>query len=379
MANDWINQVGQILGVYVVAYYALRGIDRNISNVVQNLSLRITLSMLCSFYIYHTYPASLTRLDSAIITHCGYVFFSTLRLNVLVIYDDKITRQKRSLFDFIFEFLWLVYPISKEHKSELHLKLSFSNIIHMILTDLVPAVALSAVTFFVSLYFLMYCEVCLNDKHKVNMIADHYLHLVWYSLMYTFMLKATYCCIFTTTQSLVRVMTLNRYKFSEFSNYPLFSVSVREIWSKRFNYFVRSVLHQNVFMPLRESGYSATFAAFMAFFMSGVLHVYITWKQFGTGLVSTQWFFVLHGIITVCEGYVYGKRKRHELSMMEFMVRICITNVVFAMTLPFYIGLFVMQYPKIGQLTHEMYKDTFENEHVVMLMSYIPTMQCVYP
>eukprot|EP01083_Nonionella_stella_P079202 217119_1 len=375
-----IYQILQILFVYSAAYSVLQCIDKFIINHAQHLSLRMTLSLLCSLLIYNTYPEGLHRLDYAIVQHCTFIFFAILKLNILVFYNDKITRHNQTFSSFICNWLWIPYPIIKQ-KDTLHLQISLRNVFRMIITDLLPSMAFGMVGFVMSFYFLLYLELCLDDAQKVSIIADHYWYLTWYSFINMMQLLSILLFLSSLFTSLVRVFSFNRYTHIPFNNYPLLSVSMRETWSKRYNYWIRSILHQNVFKPLLDSGYSAAVAAFMTFVVSGLLHVFISSQFFRTAysLSSTLWFFVLHAVIIRLETYVYDTRKRNELSTVECIVRVCLTNAIFTMTLPFYIGLWVREYPELGLLIHQENAAMFDNENIIAMMNFLPKMQCVYP
>jgi len=216
--------------------------------------------------------------------------------------------------------------------------------------------------------------VCLDSKSNVNKIVNNYWYFTWYSFIASLQILCWFSSYSIFIKPIVRLFTLNKYTFITINNYPLLSVSVKEIWSKRYNHFVRGILHQNIFKPLIENGYSKQFAAFMTFFMSGVLHVYISWKQLGNGLIYTLCFFVLHGIICIAEMFVYGKKiKRRKLSNSEVVWRILITNFIFAFTLPLYVGLYVREYPEYGTIVKETIGE------YAFINNYLPSLQCVYP
>ena len=116
--------------------------------------------------------------------------------------------------------------------------------------------------------------------------------------------------------------------------------------------------------------------------MSGILHIFIVWKHLNDfkGMFTTFLFFVLHGIICIIESYVYPRNKLHkrdDLNWYVIIIRILITNAIFALTLPLYIGLYVGEYPEIGVVLTETYGDTLYNLDV--FTNYLPVLSCVYP
>eukprot|EP01083_Nonionella_stella_P078574 215110_1 len=370
----------QVSLLYITAYYFLMFIDHQISNHYQNLGSRISLCIGCVAIIYNLYPSH-ELLDTAAVGYCSCIFFGSLGLFFLVIYKDRQQRQERSLFEFVCHFLYVQFPISRVKDSSMHLQLSAYNIIHMILTDLVPNCSFCYVLWITGGYLILGFNTCLNDATKVEMIAGDYLYVVYYTVVFTIYVLIILLNIAIGFQTITRCLTLNRYEWIRYNNYPMLSISVKECWSKNYNYLPRCLLHQHVFTPLVERGYPYSFAALMCFVMSGLLHVYVQWKQVNYGLVSTFCFFVLHGVITIVETYVYGKRERNELSTIELVLRICVTNIIFALTLPLYLGLVINQYPKYGLIIDEQYQDTFKSQFVQSLMPYLPSLKpmCTYP
>jgi len=287
-----------------------------------------------------------------------------------------MTRQKTSFLEFIYYFLWLLFPINKNKNQQQHLKVSWSNIFKLIVTDLFPSLILCFVTLIINMYSIHYLSKCFDEPYKVQMVMDNYWYLVFYCCVSVTILLSSFSLYGALMQSLVRLFTLNRYQFIEYNNFALLSVSIKEFWSKRYNYFVRTMLHQNVFTPLINNGYSKYFAAFMSFIMSGLMHVFMVWKQLNNGIypiLCTIYFFCLHGIITMIEAEMYGKRKRNQLSKTEIVIRIIITNFVFALTLPIYMGLFIEIMPELNKVHSD------SKYHLDQIMSHLPTFECIYP
>ncbi len=133
-------------------------------------------------------------------------------------------------------------------------------------------------------------------------------------------------------------------------------------------------LHTNIFIPLMKYGYSASISGFITFFVSGILHVFISWKQLGTGLLSS---FILHGIIIIIEPYIYPRKRRNKLSLFEKFIRIIIVDVIFLLTLPLYIGLWVQAYPQFGKVYYSDFQFFFDITNSIEY--HIPKLTCVYP
>ena len=183
--------------------------------------------------------------------------------------------------------------------------------------------------------------------------------------------------------AIVSLLTLNYYKWLEFNNYPLISISIRELWSKRYNQLIRTILHETIFTPSIKYGASKSFAAFLSFFVSGLIHVFVAWKTFGKGLLSTICFFILHGLATIIESFIYGKKRsyknKNKLSVIEIAMRMYITFTFFVLTLPLYIGLFIGAYPEWGiNSTQDITpSDWFLDPRNIV--NYLPKYQCFYP
>eukprot|EP01084_Bolivina_argentea_P046357 85370_1 len=135
LTMSYLLIIPQIFYIYISCYFMLKSIDKYISHVSQNLCLRIGLSITATIAIYNTYENNNKKFDPTIVQKCGWIFFFALRLNYLLLYPDKLTRQTKTLSQFIFEFLWLLFPINKLD-DKYKLKLSIINIFRLIITTM---------------------------------------------------------------------------------------------------------------------------------------------------------------------------------------------------------------------------------------------------
>ncbi|CAF1139175.1 unnamed protein product [Rotaria sordida] len=112
---------------------------------------------------------------------------------------------------------------------------------------------------------------------------------------------------------LVRILTRDKYTVESFTNFPWFSLSLREIWDQRYNRIVDrpgrpsdlvgalvdTVLKESIFEPIRSELSSSTIAGLTTFLISSLLHVHIVVVSFHdlSYVFYTFIFFVLHGIV----------------------------------------------------------------------------------
>ena len=81
------------------------------------------------------------------------------------------------------------------------------------------------------------------------------------------------------------------------------------------------------------------------------------WKHLKTKIISTQCFSMLYGIIIIIESYFYDKmmENRNKFTFYVIVVKIMVTNVIFALTLPLYVGLYLQKFPQYGIIVSETY------------------------
>ena len=109
----------------------------------------------------------------------------------------------------------------------------------------------------------------------------------------------------------------------------------RELWGKRYNKLVNSLLRESVFEPLRtQAGWSPQAASFASFFVSGLLHMHVAYSAFRRKVVPSLAFFLLHGAACGLEDKI-GWRK------LPRPVGILLTQAFVIATAPLYASLFV--------------------------------------
>lgn len=113
----------------------------------------------------------------------------------------------------------------------------------------------------------------------------------------------------------VLVLSGGRWRVDSFNDWFVWSSSLHELWSRRYNSTMRHFFRATVFAPLRECGVRAGPAAMAVFVLSGVLHAYVAAAVFGRGQAGAFVFFVLAGAATAFERaaerwWVFSQRPR---------------------------------------------------------------------
>jgi hypothetical protein len=118
----------------------------------------------------------------------------------------------------------------------------------------------------------------------------------WIIMFFVSMMTISY--MLDTQMVLVRILTRNKYTLESYTNSPIFSLSLREFWGRRYNQIVNTVLKESVFQPIRLESSSSTIGGLTTFIISGLLHVHIVFVVFNdlSSLFLTFIFFLLHGI-----------------------------------------------------------------------------------
>ncbi|CAF0814924.1 unnamed protein product [Rotaria sordida] len=115
-------------------------------------------------------------------------------------------------------------------------------------------------------------------------------------MLYLFLITIPY--ILDIEMIFVRILARNKYTLESFTNFPIFSLSLREFWGRRCNRIVHKILKESIFEPIRLKFSSSTIAIMITFIISGLFHVHIWLVAFDdkSSLFPTFMFFFLHGI-----------------------------------------------------------------------------------
>ena len=142
--------------------------------------------------------------------------------------------------------------------------------------------------------------------------------------------------MYDTGMVLVRIVTRDKYTLESFTNFPIFSLSLREFWGQRYNQLTNTVLKESVFQPMRLEFSSSAIAGFITFIISGLLHVHGALVAFDDTLspsFQAFLFFVLHGIACYLETDM-------KIQLPEY-VRWLITHIFLLITAPLMFGPFM--------------------------------------
>ena len=416
---DWTidESTLQILCIYTnasVCYAIFKLIDTQwhpATMYTRNLILRVILTSVSFYFHYSAMPSNAPLNHTSTMMAAVLVCIPMIKCAQLILFDNYQTRNKRTFFTYITHFLWIMFPISKNDNSNSNVNINIdiqnnnnkskskskpkttnnfsigkiiTTIINLVISNTVPLIFLTLLSMIFGMYFQRYMNKCLFNESIVTEISNNYLYLVYYS---TIQVLIVICGIGgqNIIYAIVRLITLDHYKWLEFNNYPLFSISITQLWSKRYNQLIRTLLHQSIFTPAINYGISKQLSAMLAFFVSGLMHVYVAQKTFGHGKIRTLWFFILHGFATVIESFVYKKSKvkngirsnSGSLSIGARLNRIIITMTFFIMTLPLYMGLFVEGYPEYGK--HSGTQEKSSVDVLNQIVDVLPNVGCYYP
>ena len=134
---------------------------------------------------------------------------------------------------------------------------------------------------------------------------------------------------------------MGKYETIDFLNWVLFSSSVAEFWSKRYNLVISEFLRRNVYQPAVDRSMSRERALLLSFFVSGVLHSYVAHCAWGKGKLSALAFFMTHAAAILAERAIFPNNPSATLKGLRWLMLMA----VLVGTFPLYPWLFVGSYP----------------------------------
>jgi hypothetical protein len=143
--------------------------------------------------------------------------------------------------------------------------------------------------------------------------------------------------------SAIVTLSRGRYQLLTLNDFPLFSTSLSDFWSHRYNRLMRVVYHDSVLDPLRSAGVGADAAALAVFAVSGALHAYVAQLTFGHGALSAFSFFIAHGCAVTADRAM----ARHAPKVWHGALRAAFAPLALIVTAPLYGGLFVDAMPRM--------------------------------
>jgi hypothetical protein len=107
-----------------------------------------------------------------------------------------------------------------------------------------------------------------------------------------------------------------------YPGYPFFPISLHDFWSRRWNIYVKSILHRISFIALpkltgfkEKSNAQFISAGVFAFFVSGLLHEFmytVSMDRWSGG--KNMLFFLIHGLLVGIELSLKGLLRRRQLA-----------------------------------------------------------------
>jgi len=159
--------------------------------------------------------------------------------------------------------------------------------------------------------------------------------------MIVFFLAMSSSTFFNDIQmAVVSLLSGDRYRLLAFNDWAWISSTPRELWGKRYNLLVNSLLRESVFTPLRtQAKLSASQAALGSFIVSGLLHLHVAKVGFnGDHLISSFSFFLIQGMACTFQDTLGWNQLPRPISILA-------TNALILLSYPLYPGLFLYQFP----------------------------------
>lgn len=139
--------------------------------------------------------------------------------------------------------------------------------------------------------------------------------------------------------AIANLFSFGRYRVT-YNNYVVLSDSICDFWSRRYNVFIRTFLHETVFLPARKVlKLSANASVLATFTMSGLLHSYVAYVTFGHGILRSFTFFLVHGLACLADNYAAQKYR------IPTILRGALVPLLLGLTQPLYPALFIEAMP----------------------------------
>jgi hypothetical protein len=203
------------------------------------------------------------------------------------------------------------------------------------------AITLAVVLFKITIIPLF--ELALNqlaDKYPYPSLESNPVAYLKMEILFTLELIAM--AWGTDIQSvIINVLSGGRLEMLYMHNYPFLSSSLRDLWGRRYNLLINSLLKETVYIPAQTYyGYSKRVASLLAFLTSGLLHSWVAHFTFGTGVVRACLFFVSQALwMNLVEGQSWYRESVPPIA------KAVLTVCYFYATALLYVGLFVESMP----------------------------------
>ncbi|CAF3735906.1 unnamed protein product [Rotaria sp. Silwood1] len=245
----------------LTCYYVIRPISIKLVRF-------ILTSFLCILLSYITCQ-NLPRFNALAIFTVVICWLTSIRLIALTSFSTKILLTFQS---FLLKILWIYFPILPKKTAQNQWPIIYS-IILIIIKLLINHWIYR---------WLIKCEMQVSYQRIF--------------MFYLFLTTISY--ILDIEMIFVRILTRNKYTLESFTNFPIFSSSLREFWGRRYNRIVHRTLKESIFEPIRLAFSSPTIGIMITFIISGLFHVHVWLVAFDdkSSLFPTFMFFFLHGI-----------------------------------------------------------------------------------
>jgi hypothetical protein len=256
-------------GHILICYYLIRPIHHTLT--------RIILIFLPCLLLCYKSCLNLPQFDRYSIITVAFCWLTSIRLIGLI----GVSRNKLLTFQsYLLKIVWIYFPVlpSKSEKNQWSIKFYLILIV---------------VKFLFNHWIYRWCLIC-QLRVNYEKIFLFYISITTISFMYDLEIV------------LVRILTRGQYTLESFTNFPLFSLSLREFWGQRYNRLIGTVLKESIFEPIRSEFSSQLIGALTTFIVSGLFHVHIAFVAFDdiSHLFPTFMFFLIHGIACCLEANI---------------------------------------------------------------------------
>ncbi|CAF1462679.1 unnamed protein product [Adineta steineri] len=284
----------------IIAYYCIY----SISNILTRIILILILCLSLTYLTCHNLPVF--HLSSLFIV--AICWLTSIRLFHLIIFSKNNSLTFKS---YLLKLLWIYFPI----QTSTSVKNQWSIISSIIL---------------IIIKLLMSHWV-----HRWLINCDRGISFERIVMFYMSIMTTSYAVDIQVI--LIRILTRDKYTMESFTNFPIFSLSIREFWGRRYNKITNTILKQSIFEPLRSQFLSPTISALITFIISGLMHVHVAFVIFDdlSTLFPTFCFFFLHGIACCVEANTNMQFDDH--------VRWVLTHTFLLITAPLMIGPFIKE------------------------------------
>ncbi|CAF0977235.1 unnamed protein product [Rotaria sordida] len=260
MAWSWFILISWFICI-LTCYYIIRPISIKLVRF-------ILTSFLCILLSYITCQ-NLPRFNTLALLTIVICWLMSIRLIALTSFS---TRTPLTFQSFLLKTLWMCFPILPKKTAQNQWPIIYSII--LIIIKLL-------INHWIYRWFLK-CEMGVSYQR---------IFIFYLSLM-------TISYVIEIEMIFVRILTLDKYTLESFTNFPIFSTSLREFWGRRYNRIMHTIFKESIFEPIRLEFSSSTIGALTTFIINGLLHVHIVLGSFDdkSSLFPTFMFFLLHGI-----------------------------------------------------------------------------------